>query len=102
MLDREALVWAPSALMQVFCTPFDENLVTVQMPPLHRITFPLKLFLIPHFLRECSLEDTRKTLIESVTEVLQAAHPSRLGSIADMRISMSSTNSFMNLREARQ
>ena len=93
VLDREALVWAPCV--------FDENLVTVQMPPLHRITFPLKLFLIRHFLNECSLEDTRKTLIESVTEV-QAAHHSRLGSIADMRISISSTNSFMTLREARQ
>jgi hypothetical protein len=94
VLDREAPVWAPCVL--------EENLVTVQMPPLHRITFPLKLFLIPHSLSECSLEGTRKTLFESVTEVLQAAHLSRLGSIADMRISMSSTNSFMNLRAARQ
>jgi len=32
-LDREALVWALSALAQAYRIPFDENLVTGQMPP---------------------------------------------------------------------
>jgi hypothetical protein len=33
VLPREALVWALSALTQAFRIPFDEKLVTGQMPP---------------------------------------------------------------------
>lgn len=63
--DGEALVGALSALARDFCLPLDRHPVAGPMPPPHRIAFPLKLFLVPHFLAGCSPADARRALVES-------------------------------------